>query len=201
MTYKDGDHLFALTAKARLELAEIVKKTFDFNPLITKGGYRTPYYVNGQVIVSDPAGLYLAATAILQQLYDWQIGAVAGEVAGASPLIGTIIALSYQYGKPLKGFYIRKDPKVYGLSGYVNVPVPAGISVAIVDDVAVSGETALRCLQFLREAGARVEGFASIIDKNLGARTKLEKAGIKFHSLFSVDDFHDYISARINPAN
>lgn len=180
-----------------LELPEIIKTIFAFNPLVTKGGYRTPYYVNGQIIVSNPAGLYLVSAAILHKLYEWNVEGVAGEVAGASPLVGTIIALSYQYGRPLKGFYIRKEPKAYGLAGFVNVPIEPGIRVALVDDVTVTGETGLRCLQFLRQAEANVVGFASIIDKDLGAIAKLEGAGLKFHSLFSVKDFADYITPRI----
>ncbi len=186
-----------LAEDTRSQLSEIVKGCFDFTPLITKDGTFTPYYVNGQVVTSQAAGLYLAATIIFGQVQEWGIEAVAGEVAGASPLLGAVIALSYQAGTPLRAVYIRKEAKSYGLSGLINVSLPAGTKVAMVDDVSVSGLTALRCYDILQKAELQVEGFACIIDKRRGAKEKIEATGLKYFSIYSVDDFADYIQARI----
>lgn len=174
-------------------LREIVQQAIVFGDLRMKDGTKTNYYINGHAITTDPGGLFLAATFMLDILYSWGIEGVCGEVTGASNLIGAILLLSFQAGQPLKGFHIYKSVQDSNRMKVLIPSLPTNFPVAIVDDVSSSGSTALRCQKILLAEGAQVRGFISIVDRMRGARQKIEAAGMGFQSILSVADFAEYV--------
>ena len=65
----------------------------------------------------------------------------------------------------------------------------AGRTVAIVEDVTTTGESALKAAQAAQESGARVAFVLTIVDRQEGATETFAKAGLRFHALFTADEF------------
>jgi orotate phosphoribosyltransferase len=91
-----------------------------------------------------------------------------------APAMGGVI-IGYEIGKLLKketifcervngkfklrrGFYIKKDAKVI-----------------IVEDVITTGKSSLECVKLITDAGAKLVGFASIIDRSTNKTLKIKK--------------------------
>jgi orotate phosphoribosyltransferase len=183
--------------KEKKLLYEMVKSAYNFGDFKMKDGTSTTYYINGQVLTSDPIGLYLCSKIILNELYKLGAEGICGEVSGACPLVGSIITLSHLYGKPLYGYYIRKELKENGIYGYLDIPVKKDIKIVVVDDVLSSGKTAMRCKDILEHEGGHVIGFVGIIDRMRNAMEKLNNANLACKTIFTMDDFSEYIKEQV----
>ena len=62
----------------------------------------------------DPEGSYALAELLLDQLSDVKADYVGGLALGAVPLISTLTMLSHQTGRPVSGFFVRKEVKDHG---------------------------------------------------------------------------------------
>jgi len=60
--------------------------------------------------------------------------------------------------------------------------------VVFVEDVATTGGQALEAVGVLRELGAEVLAVIATIDREEGARENVERAGLRFESLFTKTD-------------
>ncbi len=183
--------------KDRLLLYELVKQAYNFGNFKMKDGTNTNYYINGQVLTSNSESLYLCSKLILEEVYKLGADAVCGEVSGACPLVGSILTLSQLVGRPLQGYYIRKELKENGINGYMDITPEKGMKVVVVDDVLSSGKTVMRCKEIIEAQQGQVIGFAGIIDRVRGASAKLAGMGIVCSTIYTINDFDDYIKEQL----
>ena len=57
-----------------------------------------------------------------------------------------------------------------------------------VEDTSTTGGSALTAVEALREAGAEVVGVAVIVDRDTGARQKVEAAGLEYRWAYGLSD-------------
>jgi orotate phosphoribosyltransferase len=62
-----------------------------------------------------------------------------------------------------------------------------GRRVAIVDDVATSGQSCLDAVEAAQSAGCEVVTVVVLVDRQQGARARFEGLGIQFESLYAAD--------------
>ncbi len=65
-----------------------------------------------------------------------------------------------------------------------------GCKIVVLEDVVTTGESAMKAVRVLREAGYKVEQVISIVDRQEDdeADNLFEKENIEFVSLFTLDD-------------
>lgn len=152
-------------------------------------GKESNYYIDARLTTLHPEGLYLVGKIFLDEiLRDPDIQAVGGPTMGADPIVGSIIILSHQANHSLRGFLVRKEEKQHGTGKLIEGNVEPGDRVAIVEDVATTGGSILKAIDAVKNAGADVKKVLVVVDREEGARDKLENMGYEFFSIFGVGE-------------
>lgn len=166
---------------------QVVKDITVHKTVIRKSGGTCDSYINGKYLVLRPDTLLFCAKAFLDIAHSLNVTHVGGEVASALPLVGSIVALSDQTHKKVHGFFIREAIKPYGIHEMVEGQFEPGARLLVIDDVVGTGSVALRSCRILQEKQYNIAGFCAIIDRNEGARQKIEAKGIAFHALYTLE--------------
>ncbi len=116
------------------------------------------------------------------------IDAVGGLTLGADPVATALMHAAASRGLDLDAFVVRKEAKAHGLQRRIEGPDVAGRRVVAVEDTSTTGGSVLTAVEALREAGAEVAAVAVIVDRDTGAREKIEAEGLPYLSLFSLAD-------------
>jgi orotate phosphoribosyltransferase len=105
-----------------------------------------------------------------------------------SPAMGGVI-IGYEIGKLLKKetiFCERIDGKFILRRGF---NIKKGSKVIIIEDVITTGKSSLECVKLITKAGAKLVGFASIIDRSSKKSLKIKK-NIISHMKIEVPTFN-----------
>ncbi|HLT60938.1 MAG TPA: phosphoribosyltransferase family protein, partial [Microlunatus sp.] len=81
-----------------------------------------------------------------------------------------------------------KAEKAHGLQRRIEGTDVAGRRVLAVEDTSTTGGSVLTAVEALREAGAEVVGVAVIVDRDTGARERIEAAGLPYRYAIAVDE-------------
>ena len=79
---------------------------------VLASGKTSTVYLDCRRASLHPEGAVLAATALLERIDELGLepDCVGGPTMGADPLIGAMVPISHQLGRPLPGFLVRKAP-------------------------------------------------------------------------------------------
>ena len=159
-------------------LAEIIiEKSFKYrdNPPFTLASGRTSnYYFNCKPSTLDPEGMNLIGELVFNMLASSDVTAAGGLTLGADPIANALSVISYQKGKPIKSFVVRKDVKEHGTRSAVEGDVHKGEKVVIIDDVITTGGSTITAIEKAREAGLVVERVITLIDREEGGRENIQ---------------------------
>jgi orotate phosphoribosyltransferase len=107
---------------------------------------------------------------IFDLIKDLEVRAVGGLTMGADPLAHAVALISWQQGKPINAFSVRKFHKDYGAGGRVVGPVQPGERVVVLEDVVTTGGSALLAVEAAREFGLEVVQVIILVDREEGGR-------------------------------
>ncbi len=144
-------------AAAKTRLLELVRERAyrDGLDIELASGKRSTFYINGKKISLHPEGLYLLARLMLVELDKHpEITAIGGLTLGADPIAAAVSVLSYQSGRNLDAFLIRKEPKGHGLGAAIEGDLVEGQKVAIIEDTITTGGSARKAIVAVKEVGA-----------------------------------------------
>ena len=157
-------------------------------------GRKTDHYVNCKPVSLSGEGSILIGTLLLDLVEDETL-AIAGLTLGADPLVTSVAMTSWLDPErrrcKLDALIIRKEAKDHGTTSQIEGRLPVqGCKVCVLEDVVTTGESAMKAVRVLREAGYKVEQVLSIVDRqeNDEADDLFEKENIEFVSLFNLDD-------------
>lgn len=153
---------------------------------VLSSGQRSSYYINGKQVTLHPQGALATGSLILSMLpADTQ--AVAGLTLGADPIVTAVSVVSAIEKRSLPGLIIRKEAKGHGTRAYIEGPaLPAGAKVVVLEDVVTTGNSAMKAVVRLRDAGYEVEEVIALVDRLQGGAQLYSKAGLKFRAVFSI---------------
>lgn len=173
----------------RQRLIELVhQNALQFGDFTLASGKKASYYLDCRKLTLDGEAANVIAEGILETLESDMPDTVGGMAIGADPITAAVIALSWQQGKPLKGFIVRKEAKLHGTGKQVEGPVEPGQRAVMMEDVITTGGSSLRAIEHAREFGLIVDRIVSIVDRGDDSAAIFEKVGVKFHSLLHVSD-------------
>lgn len=173
----------------REELVEQVKAKAVVHGRVTlSSGKEADYYVDLRRVTLDGESSPLVGRVLLELTRDWEYDAVGGLTLGADPVAAAMMHAAAAQGRRLDAFVVRKAEKAHGLQRRIEGPDVAGRRVLAVEDTSTTGGSVLTAVQALREAGADVVGVAVIVDRDTGAREKVQAEGLDYRAAISLAD-------------
>jgi orotate phosphoribosyltransferase len=160
-------------------LAEIIlEMSFQYRdnpPFTLASGKTSNYYFNCKRTTLDPEGMYLIGNILFDMLRDADITAAGGLTLGADPIANALSLISYQKGKPIKSFVVRKDVKNHGTKSAVEGNVAPGEKIVIIDDVITTGGSTITAIGIAQEAGLVVDRVIALVDREEGGKENIKK--------------------------
>ena len=165
----------------------------QFGRFKLKSGIISPIYIDLRLLVSDPATLWKAASALSETIQG--LPDVDGEptrqpitfdrlaaIPYAALPIG--VALSLTIDRPL--VYPRKEVKAYGTARPIEGHYEAGDKVLVLDDLITRGDSKLEAIAPLEKAGLVVQDILVLIDRQQGGAEVLQEHGYQLHSILTL---------------
>lgn len=151
-------------------------------------GRTADYYVDMRRVTLDGAAAPLVGRVLCDLVADWEFDAVGGLTLGADPVAGAMLHAAAAAGDRLDAFVVRKEGKAHGLQRRIEGAPVEGRRVLAVEDTSTTGGSVLTAVEALREAGADVVGVAVVVDRDTGARERIEAAGLPYRFAVSAAD-------------
>ena len=170
-------------------LVEQVKQLAVVHGEVTRPSGRTAdYYVDLRRVTLDGHTAPLVGRVMLDLVQDWDFDAVGGLTLGADPVATAMLHATAATGGRLDAFVVRKQGKAHGLQRRIEGSPVQGRRVLAVEDTSTTGGSVLTAVEALREAGAEVVGVAVIVDRDTGARQRIEAEGLPYRYAVSAAD-------------
>lgn len=155
---------------------------------VLSSGQQSSYYINGKQVTLHPQGA-LAIGRLLCAMLPSETHAVAGLTLGADPIVSAVSVVSAYENKPVYALIIRKEAKGHGTMAYIEGPqLPSGANVVVLEDVVTTGQSALKAVTRLQDAGYHVEQIISLVDRQQGGAELYAEKGLTFEALFTIED-------------
>jgi orotate phosphoribosyltransferase len=155
---------------------------------VLSSGQPSSYYINGKQVTLHPQGA-LAIGRVLLSLLSSDTQAVAGLTLGADPIVTAVSVVSAYENRPIPALIIRKEAKGHGTRAYIEGPnLPEGAKVVVLEDVVTTGQSAMKAVNRLRNAGYVVDEVISLIDRKQGGAEFYDSVGLKFTAVFTIED-------------
>ncbi|WP_456418356.1 orotate phosphoribosyltransferase [Methanocaldococcus infernus] len=166
-------------------LSKLLKEIgcIKFGDFILSSGKRSSYYVDIKKAITNPEVLEMIGKEIAKRVYEDKI---AGIELGSVPIASVVSVFAK---KPL--VIIRKKPKDYGTMSKIEGEIKEGEKVLIVEDVTTTGNSVIKAINEVREAGGIVERVIVVVDREEGAEENLKKIGVKLEPLVRVSEIKD----------
>ncbi|MFQ5964453.1 MAG: orotate phosphoribosyltransferase [Candidatus Scalinduaceae bacterium] len=161
---------------------EIVETSYIEGNFILSSGRRSKYIFDKYAFETRPIILEAIAKKMIKMI-SGNITKIAGMELGGVPL-ATAISIK----KKLPFVIVRKGKKGYGIDRMIEGHINNKDKVVLIEDIATTGKQALLAAKIIERAGASVLKIIYVIDREEGARKKIENKGYKFESLFTKSD-------------
>lgn len=163
--------------KKKERLGEIIlERSFKYSenpPFTLASGRQSNFYFNCKPTTLDPEGMNLIGEIIFDMIKDSSVTAAGGLTLGADPIANSLAVISYQMGKPVKSFVVRKDAKDHGTKSAVEGNVKSGEKVVIIDDVITTGGSTITAIEHARKAGLVIDCVITLIDREEGGKENI----------------------------
>ena len=107
---------------------------------------------------------------------------------GADPVATAMLHAAASRGLDLDAFVVRKAAKDHGMRRRIEGPEVTGRRVVVLEDTSTTGGSPLEAVDALREAGANVLAVAVVVDRDTGARERIEAQGLPYYAALGLAD-------------
>ena len=156
-----------------------------------------PYYIDLRKIISQPQVFQQVLEAYAQILRRLHFDRIAGIPYGSLP---TAAGLSLRLQRPL--IYPRKEVKAHGTRRTIEGYFEPGETAVVVDDILISGNSALEGVGKLEAAGLRVQDIVVFLDHGGGVVERLGDRGYRAQAVLSLTEITEtlYAAGRLTEA-
>jgi len=167
----------------KIEIIKILKncEAIKFGNFILTSGTSSNYYIDIKKASTDPNVLKKITREISKFSKNYDL--IAGMELGAIPLI---VALSLETGIPY--VIIRKTKKTHGTSKQIEGSNVKDKKILIIEDVTTSGGSVIEAIKILKKQKAILDKVIVIVDRESGAKKKIEDLNIEFIPLLSISE-------------
>lgn len=178
----------------RARLAQLVRDLAVVRGKVTlASGLESDFYVDMRRATLHHEAAPLIGHVMLDMLEEAGLGteevdAVGGLTMGADPVATAMMHAAASRGLDLDAFVVRKAAKDHGMRRRIEGPDVAGRNVVVLEDTSTTGGSPLEAVAALREAGANVRAVAVVVDRDTGARERIEAEGLAYHAALGLED-------------
>ena len=179
-------------AASRARLLELIKELAVVRgKVILSSGKEADYYIDLRRITLHHEASQLVGEVMLDMIESAgiQFASAGGLTMGADPVATAVMNASARSGGTVDAFVVRKAQKSYGMGRQVEGPDVAGRNVVVLEDTSTTGGSALTAVEGVRNAGGNVVAVAVIVDRDTGAKERIEaEAGVPYLFAFGKDE-------------
>jgi orotate phosphoribosyltransferase len=181
-------HTNALETARRRLVEELRAHALVIGEVTLTSGAKAQYYIDAKRAILRPAGFAALGTLVAAQVAEWDGTALGGMTMGADPVACAGLA----GGTQAKAYFVRKDSKAHGLQRRIEgPPLDPDERCVVVEDVVTTGGSTLAAIAALHEAGQRICGVISVLDRLAGGGSAIEQAaGAPYVALTTIDDVY-----------
>ncbi len=184
----------------RTRLLELLRTlSFSRRKVILTSGRESDFFIDCKQAVLTAEGHALVGTVMLDAVEALKIDcvAVAGVALGGCSLASSVSLISEQRRakgnrtRALDAIYVRKEAKGHGSQRLIEggSHLPPESSVVILEDTTTTGGSTCKAIANIRNAGFRVHGVVTLVDRLEGARAAIEAEDVAFSAIFTRRDF------------
>lgn len=181
--------ILAMTKRQQL-IKLLAERSVQRGRFTLASGKPSDIYVDARITTMSPEGLALIGPLAIEAVRDagWMLDAVGGLTLGADPIAYSISYTSNSMPPLLRAFSVRKEAKTHGTRRLIEGPFHDRDRVAIIEDVITTGASALRAIDAIRSGGGIIKGVLALVDREVGGREMIEKAGYSVISLIRIGE-------------
>lgn len=173
----------------RSELIEHISNLAVVHGKVTlASGKEADYYVDLRRVTLDGAAAPLVGRVMRELTADLDFEAAGGLTLGADPVAVAMLHAAAARGERLDAFVVRKESKAHGLQRQIEGTDVRGRRVLVVEDTSTTGGSIMTAVDAVRAAGGDIVGVAVIVDRDTGAREKIEAAGLEYRAAVTLAD-------------
>jgi len=185
-------------------LAKLKEKSVFFGDFTLASGAKSTFYIDCRLTTLDAEGATLVGR-VLNAMIQREIAAtgapvkaVGGLTMGADPVALAIGMTSWMEQSPalLHVFSVRKAPKAHGQTKLIEGNFFTGDTVVVLDDVVTRGDSTLRAIESVEQAGGKVAFVAVLVDREEGGADKIRALGHKVLAAFKRVELTGDLSAK-----
>ncbi|MDR1512390.1 MAG: orotate phosphoribosyltransferase, partial [Propionibacteriaceae bacterium] len=150
--------------------------------VVLASGREADYYIDLRRVTLDGAAAPLVGRVMRELTADWAFDAVGGLTLGADPVAVAMLHAAAAAGQRLDAFTVRKTEKAHGLHKKIEGTDVAGRKVLIVEDTSTTGGSVQQAIDAVRDAGGEIVGVAVVVDRDTGARERIEAQGLEYRA-------------------
>lgn len=172
-------NIASLLAEKLLDISAI--KLQPNNPFVWASGWNSPIYTDNRKTLSYPAVrsfIKVELSRIIAENFG-NADAIAGVATGAiaqGALVADILGLPY--------VYVRSAPKDHGLENLIEGNLKAGQKVVVIEDLVSTGQSSLKAVEAIRNAGCDVIGMVAMFSYEFPiAERRFKEANVKLITL------------------
>jgi len=177
----------------RARLIDLLRElSFERRRVTLASGRESDFFIDCKQTILTAEGHALVGELMFQALDDLPAcDAVGGVELGGCPLASAVSLVSFQKGRPLTGFYVRKARKDHGTAKLVegDKSLKPGTRIALLEDVVTTGGSSLKAVETLKAAGAVVVGIIALVDRLEGGADTIRASGLPLLTLSTRADF------------
>jgi len=163
------------------QLIQMLKEcsAIKFGHFILTSGAISDYYIDIKKASTNPNTLKKIAETMAKYAKGYDL--IAGMELGAVPLI---VALSLETKIPY--VIIRKEKREHGTIKQIEGGDVKNKKILVVEDVTTSGKSVVKTLQIIIKNHGKVDKVLVVVDRESGAREKIENLNVELIPLLSV---------------
>ncbi len=170
----------------------LLEKSYRKGEFTLSSGRESNFYFDGKQTTLSAEGAYLCGKLLFELIRRQpdKIDGVGGMTLGADPLVTAVSIISYLEKDPIPAFIIRKKAKGHGTENYIEGfnNLPAGATVALLEDVVTTGGTLLKVIERVEARGLKIGLVSAVVDRQEGGGAALAAKGYRLQSIFTKDE-------------
>ncbi|MEM2393651.1 MAG: orotate phosphoribosyltransferase [Candidatus Bathyarchaeia archaeon] len=173
----------------KVEVCRILNKigALQFGTFKLTSGKISPYYIDLRIVPSFPDAFQRICSFYTDFIKE-EIGLEGFNRVAGIPVAGIPFAsiIAYNLRKPF--LYVRKGARLHGRQRRIEGILNPGDRVLLVDDLITTGLSLRRAAKAINAEGGLVTDVVVLLDRQEGGGEKLEKNGIRLHTLLNVSE-------------
>lgn len=165
-----------------------------FGNFVQASGATFPYYIDLRTIISKPQIFHQILRAYADILKNLSFDRIAGIPYGSLP---TATGLALHLNRPM--IFPRKEVKAHGTRRLIEGNFLPGETVVVVDDILISGKSAMEGAAKIKSAGLNVHDIVVFMDHEQGVKDRLRENGYQAHAVLTISEITEtlYAAGRI----